>query len=90
MKKYICLIILTVFILTGCATIPRYWTMGSEGYSSPEGIAARAAVKTVAQPLVGEPWSVILSNLASLLIGGYAIYKRQKWLDTPTTKTNTS
>lgn len=83
MNRQICIVIFAVILLTGCATIPRYYTAAVEGYRSTEGIAAKAAVATVAQPLVGEPWATILGSIAGILLGGAAVHKRKKWLDTP-------
>lgn len=74
---------LLVLFLIGCAAVPRYWEEGKEGYRSPEGIATRTAIETAATPFVGEPWANIISTVAGLLAGGYAVHKRRKWLDTP-------
>lgn len=80
----ISVVIFAVVFLTGCATLPYVYRTGVEGYRSPEGVAAKAAITTVAQPLVGEPWSTILGSIAGILLGGAAVHKRRKYLDTPT------
>lgn len=84
MKKYLIAIILLLVFLCGCETVPKYWEIGREGYISPEGVATRTAVETAAKPFVGEPWATILGTIGGLFAGGYAVYKRRQWLDTPT------
>lgn len=60
------------------------WEIGTEGYSSQEGIAARQAAAVITQPMVKDPWSTIISSIVGLLAGGFAVYKRKQWIDTPT------
>lgn len=76
-------IILLIPFLGGCQTFPRYWEAGREGYVSEEGIAVRTGVETAARPLVGDPWATILGTVAGLIAGGYIVYKRKQWLETP-------
>ncbi len=84
MAKKIFVLCFAVLVIAGCAGLPALWNVGSEGYTSPEGLAARQAITQTATPVVGEPWATIIGSLVGLLAGGFAVYKRRKYLDTPT------
>jgi len=86
MKRLLVLLFFILILLAGCASLPYYYELGKEGYSSPEGTATRTAVETAAKPFVGEPWATILASLIGILTGGYAVHKRRQWLDTPSEK----
>ena len=83
MAKKLFVLCFTVFVISGCAGLPKVWNTGFEGYNSREGISAKQAITQTALPLVGEPWATIIGSIAGLLAGGYAVHKRRKYLDTP-------
>ena len=88
MRKFKVLILSAVMVmcLSGCVTLGTLWDLGSEGYSSREGKQAGAAAQVIATPLVGQPIATAIAGIVSLLAGGFAVYKRKQWLDTPTKK----
>ena len=88
MKKFKILILIFAVSLSlgGCVTLGSLWDLGSEGYSSQEGKTAGAAAQVIATPLVGQPIATAIAGIVSLLAGGFAVYKRQKYLDTPVKK----
>lgn len=86
MKKWLILMLLIVFMLCGCATLERLYEVGKDGLVSSEGVQARAGATAIAQPIVGDPWAGIIGSIVGLLAGGFAVWKRKKWLDTPVNK----
>jgi len=77
----LCSLLLLGVVLSGCAAIPHYTDMGVDGYNSPEGMAIREGIKAAVGPIAGTDWGNILGVLAGVLGGGYAVYKRKKWID---------
>ena len=74
-------LILFALCLPGCETVPKYYSIGSDGYGSPEGTAARLGMEAASRPFVGDAWATILGSVAGLVAGGFAVYKRKKWID---------
>jgi len=81
-KKFLVLFLL-VFLLSGCAAMTKALQYGKEGYDTPVATSTRAAVATVATPFVGPPLATIAGGIISMIVGGFAVWKRQKYLDMP-------
>ena len=84
-KKFFVLVLL-VFLLSGCAGTLRMLKYGQEGYDTPIATSTRTAVETAATPFVGSPLATIAGGIISMIVGGFAMWKRQKWLDLPPNK----
>lgn len=74
-------LIMLCLLGAGCETFPRHYNTVVDGAASIEGLAAREGMSAVATPIVGADWGTILGSLAGLITGGYAVYKRKKWID---------
>jgi len=86
MWKKLLVLVLLVFLLSGCAAMSRALQYGKEGYDTPIATSTRTAVETAATPFVGSPLATIAGGIISMIVGGLAMWKRQKWLDTPPNK----
>jgi len=84
-KKFLVLISV-IFFLSGCAATLRGLEYGKEGYDTPVAAATRTAVEAAGTPFVGTPLAQIAGGIISMIVGGLAVWKRQRWLDTPTNK----
>ena len=86
MKKKILALVLLVFLLSGCAATLKALEYGKEGYDTPIATTTRTAVTAAATPLLGGPLAALAGGIISAAVGAFAMWKRQKWLDTPTNK----
>ncbi|MBA7495377.1 hypothetical protein ES702_05959 [subsurface metagenome] len=87
MRKFKVLVLaLALFSLCGCATLSGLYELGIEGYKSDEGQQAGQAAQVIATPLVGQPLATAIAVIVSSVLGGVAVWKRQKYLDTPVKK----